>query len=220
MDSTRMVQSTGGSGAAVRAALKPTNDIRRATSAARIPIEKIAEAPSPKAAGYGLPCSKCKTYYLANLNACPVCKSSERVSPVAVAAEGRPVVESQSDGAVLDEERERFLREFKAKLYAAHMQINPSAQLRCTFSDERGGAHEGATVCKGCYDQLQTQFDHCEAALHMDVEEAAQIIYDAVWADTSDSNKTYLNAAAALLGALRQRAGIKTIVGRHQPLPH
>jgi hypothetical protein len=220
MDSTRMVQSTGGSGAAVRAALKPTNDIRNATSAPRIPSEKIAEIPSLKPAGYGLPCAKCKTYYLANLNACPVCKSSERVSPVAVAAQGRPVVESQSDGGVLDEERERFLREFKAKLYAAHMQINPSAQLRCTFADERGGAHEGATVCKGCYDQLQTQHDHCEAALHMDVKEAAQVIYDAVWADTSDSNKTYLNAAQALLGVLRQRAGIKTIGGRHQPLPH
>jgi len=54
----------------------------------------------------------------------------------------------------------------------------------------------------------------------MDVKEAAQVIYDAVWADTSDSNKTYLNAAQALLGVLRQRAGIKTIVGRHQPLPH
>jgi hypothetical protein len=154
------------------------------------------------------------------LDTCPVCKSSERVAPVALVPEGRPVVESQPDGAGLDEERERFLREFKAKLYAAHMQINPSAQLRCTFADERGGAHEGATVCKGCHDQLQTQFDHCEAALHMDVEEAAQVIYDAVWADTSDSNKTYLNAAQALLGVLRQRAGIKTIMGRHQPLPH
>lgn len=220
MDSTHMVQSTGGTGAAVRAARKPTNDIRHATSAAHIPSEKVAETPSSKPAGYGLPCAKCKTYYLGNLNACPVCKSSERVSPVALAPESPPVVELQADAAVLDEERERFLREFKAKLYAAHMQINPSAQLRCTFSDERGGAHEGATVCKGCYDQLQTQFDHCEAALHMEVKEAAQVIYDAVWADTSDSNKTYLNAAQALLGVLRQRAGIKTIVGRHQPLPH
>jgi len=124
MDSTHMVQSTGGTGAAIRAALKPTNDLRRATSAAHIPSEKVAETPSSKPAGYGLPCTKCKTYYLANLNACPVCKSSERVSPVALAPENRPVVELQADAAVLDEERERFLREFKAKLYAAHMQIN------------------------------------------------------------------------------------------------
>ena len=130
------------------------------------------------------------------------------------------MVELQADGAVLDEERERFLREFKAKLYAAHMQINPTAQLRCTFSDERSGAHEGATVCKGCYDQVQTRLDHCEAALHMDVKEAAQVIYDAVWADTSDSDRTYLNAAQALLGALRNRAGLKTSLGSHQPLSH
>jgi hypothetical protein len=220
MDSTRMVQATGGTGAAVRAALKPTSDLRRATAAAPARSEKSEQAATPKPAGYGLPCAKCKTYYLANLNACPVCKSSERVSPVALVAGGRPVVESHPDGAVLDEERERFLREFKAKLYAAHMQINPTAQLRCTFSDERSGAHEGATVCKGCYDQLQTKLDHCEAALHMDVQEAAQVIYDAVWADTSDTNKTYLNAAHALLGVLRERAGLKMILGSHQPLSH
>jgi hypothetical protein len=54
----------------------------------------------------------------------------------------------------------------------------------------------------------------------MDVQEAAQVIYDAVWADTSDSNKTYVNAAQALLEALRERAGLKTILGSHQPLSH
>src|SRR5882762_4829623 len=219
MDSTRLVQSTGSTGAAARAALKPTSDLRRTAMPARTLGEKTP-VPGLKPAGYGLPCAKCKTYYLASLRSCPICKCAERVSPTASDSANRPVVESQPDGAVLDEERERFLREFKAKLYAAHMQINPSAQLRCTFSDERGGAHEGPTVCKDCYHQLQTQFDHCESALHMEVKEAAQVIYDAVWADTSDSNKTYLNAAQALLGVLRQRAGIKTIVGRHQPLPH
>ena len=34
-----------------------------------------------KPAGYGLPCAKCRTYYAADLTSCPVCKSSERVSP-------------------------------------------------------------------------------------------------------------------------------------------
>jgi hypothetical protein len=215
MDATRMVQSTGTSGTAVRAALKSTGESRRVV--AQAPAEKIASNPKP--AGYGLPCAKCKTYYLAHLSACPVCKSSERVSPIALAPGAIPVVEPQPD-ALLDEERERFLREFKAKLYAAHMQINPSAQLRCTFTEQRGGVHEGATVCRSCYDEVQTRLDHCEAALHMDLQEAAHVIYDAVWADTSDSDKTYLNAAQALLGALRIRAGIKTILGRHQPLAH
>ena len=54
----------------------------------------------------------------------------------------------------------------------------------------------------------------------MDLKEAAQVIYDAVWADTSDSNKTYQNAAQALLGELRKRAGMKLVLGRMQPLAH
>ena len=29
---------------------------------------------------YGLPCARCKAYYAADLTACPVCKSTERVS--------------------------------------------------------------------------------------------------------------------------------------------
>ena len=49
-----------------------------------------------------------------------------------------------------------------------------------------------------------------EAALHMDVKDAGKIVYEAVWADTSDPNKTYINAAGALLTELRKRAGIST----------
>jgi hypothetical protein len=185
----------------------------------RTTAEKAA-MPSLKPVGYGLPCAKCKTYYLANLTSCPICKSAERVSATAAVPANKPVAESHPDGAVLDEERERFLREFKAKLYAAHMQINPSAYLRCTFADEDEGAHESATVCKTCYEDLQTRVGLFEAALHIDLKEAAQVIYDAVWADTSDSNRTYQNAAQALLGELRKRAGMKLILGPLQPLPH
>ena len=29
---------------------------------------------------YGLPCAKCRTYYSADLTACPVCSCGERVS--------------------------------------------------------------------------------------------------------------------------------------------
>jgi hypothetical protein len=60
--------------------------------------------------------------------------------------------------------------------------------------------------------------DVCEAALHMDVKEAAQIVYDAVWADPSDPSKTYTNAASALLAELRKRAGVSTMMGPFQPL--
>ena len=52
----------------------------------------------------------------------------------------------------------------------------------------------------------------------MDIKEASQIIYDAVWADPSDPSKTYTNAANALLTELRKRAGISTLLGPFQPL--
>jgi hypothetical protein len=220
MEPTRLVQSTGGSGAAARTALKPTHESRRVPPPLRTMVEKASAAPSLKPTGYGLPCAECKTYYLASLSACPICKSPERVSPTGLSPSRQPVVESEPDVLGLDEERERFLREFKAKLYAVHTQINPNTYLRCAFADEDDGAHESATVCKTCHDHLQARVDLFEVALHMDLKEAAQVIYEAVWADTSDSNKTYQNAAQALLEALRQRAGMKLVLGRLQPLAH
>jgi len=59
-----------------------------------------------------------------------------------------------------------------------------------------------------------------EAALHMDLKEATQLVYDAVWSDASDPSKTYQNAAQALLTELRKRAGISLLMGPLQPLPH
>jgi hypothetical protein len=58
------------------------------------------------------------------------------------------------------------------------------------------------------------------AALHLDLNEATQIIYEAVWSDPSDPGKTYLNAAQALLTELRRRAGMPTVLGPLQPLTH
>ena len=37
---------------------------------------------TPRRGGYGMPCAKCKTYYSADLDSCPVCKTTERVSPI------------------------------------------------------------------------------------------------------------------------------------------
>ena len=54
----------------------------------------------------------------------------------------------------------------------------------------------------------------------MDANEAAKIVYEAVWADPSNPSRTYLNAAQALLGELRRRAGLSTILGPLRPLPH
>lgn len=166
---------------------------------------------------------KCRKYYPASLSACPVCKSSERVAPVA-ATPSHPV--AQASGASLDEERERILREFKAKLYASHTQIptsTPATQTTpsgCAHAGEVRGPHEAATVCKVCYERLQARLEVLEAAIHMDLREAAQVIYDAVWADMSDPTRTYTNAARALLAELRKRAGIKLTLARVQPIAH
>lgn len=54
--------------------------------------------------------------------------------------------------------------------------------------------------------------------MHIDLKDAAQIVYDAVWADPSDPSKTYANAAGALLNELRKRAGVSSLLGPFQPL--
>src|SRR5215469_17548371 len=72
---------------------------------------------SRKAAGYGLPCSKCHLYYPADLDECPTCHHKERVSPIAPNFPIRSAqvnAEPTPDSAVLEQEREEFLRQFKS----------------------------------------------------------------------------------------------------------
>ena len=174
-----------------------------------------------KAVGYGLPCSNCRAYYPSDLNICPVCKSPERVSPGAVESlPVAPMAASPDTTAELEEERERFLRELKSQAFASHTQINAAATFRCVLEQNHTGDFEPAAVCHTCYGDMRQQADRLEAALHMDVKEAAQIVYAAVWADTSDPGKTYLNAAAALLSEMRKRAGIGLLLGSNSPLAH
>ena len=219
MDSTRTVQSTGSSGAAVRTALAPTSPTRPASAPIRVNVPQSSPKPAatdPKPAGYGLPCAKCKTYFLASLSACPVCKSTQRVSPIAVIPARERAVSAGASTRIADEKQENILRELKTQL-APDSQAG--TQTRCKYADEEP-SHKSASVCKTCYEDLEERLDLYEAALHMDLNEAAQVIYDAVWADTSDSNKTYLNAARALLAEVRKRAGLKVVLGPMQSLPH
>jgi hypothetical protein len=191
---------------------------------------KRSERPVPQAAGakpkgYGLPCAKCKTYYASDLDACPVCKSNVRVTPAVASVLVNPVSPELSedetpDPDVLEQERERFLREFKSQAFASHAQINVAESFRCSREENHPGEFEPAEICKGCYEHLQERVDVVEAALHMELKEATQIIYDAVWADTSDTGKTYENAAQALLSEIRKRAGIPSVLGPLQPRPH
>lgn len=174
-----------------------------------------------KQVGYGLPCAKCRTYYAADLTACPICKSAERVLPTAAPVSSTSQVSEKTvSPANLEEERERFLKEFKSQIYAAHMQINAAASFRCSLEENHQAGYEPAAVCQTCYTHTQERVDQMEAALHMDVKEAAQIVYDAVWSDPSDSNKTYVNAAQALLSELRKRAGISLVLSPLKPLAH
>ena len=191
----------------------------RVSVAAPAPAPAVAAEARRKFSGYGLPCIKCKLYYPANLDTCPNCNTGERISPTVAPLVVRPQaeVEPVPDTAIVEQEREAFLKEFKSQLFAAHAEVANSPVI-CTLAENHVKGAEAASVCKPCYERLQERVDVCEAALHMDVKDAAQIVYDAVWADPSDPSKTYTNAASALLTELRKRAGISSMIGPFQPL--
>ena len=194
---------------------------RPAPESAVVAASPTAEPLGVKAVGYGLPCLKCRTYYAANVKVCPVCQTAERISPVVVSASPAPapaLSEGPPDLATLEAERERFLKDFKAQLLTSQMQVRTTPSTICTRSENHQSGQQTATVCQTCFDHLQERIDVLEAALHIDLKEAAQIVYEAVWADTSDSTKTYDNAAHSLLNEMRKRAGITQTFGVLQPL--
>ena len=176
-----------------------------------------------KYAGYGLPCVKCHLYYPADLDFCPICHHTQRVSPVVAKIATKPVqaeAEPVPDTALLEQEREEFLRQFKSQLQEAHAGLMDAPESICKFGERHPGEQAVADVCTSCYERLQERADVLDAALHMELKEAAQIVYDAVWADPSDPGQTYQNAASALLSELRKRAGITAVLGPFQPLTH
>jgi hypothetical protein len=211
-------RSTQATGAKPAQSVVSDKDVRSdVRSDLRNAVRNTADAPR-KASGYGMPCANCRLYYSANLDSCPACNSRERVSPnvVPVAPKVQVTAEPLPDTAVVEQEREAFLKEFKSQLFAAHAEVANSSAV-CALGEHAEGA-EAATICKACYDRVQERVDVCEAALHIDLKEAAQIIYDAVWADPSDPSKTYTNAASALLSELRKRSGVSSLLGPFQPL--
>ncbi len=203
-----------------RAATQPVVHTNSPQNPPQIAQEKrsLATGHMPKQVGYGLPCANCRTYYGADLPKCPVCKSTERVSPTAAPLRSTVMASDPTpDLAELEEERERFLREFQAQVLVSQGSLNPTS-ARCARGENHPEGGEPAVICQSCYDQLQERVDVFEAALHMDVKEAAQIVYDAVWADPSDPNKTYLNAATAILAELRKRSGATPTFRPMQPM--
>jgi hypothetical protein len=162
-----------------------------------------------KLSGYGLPCAKCRTYYPADADTCPVCKSLERVAVTTVKVPVPDALNAASpDSALLEQEREHFLREFKVQMATLQTSGNPAAFSRCSKKENHQGGFATASVCQDCYARLEERVDVLEAALYINLKEATQIVFDAVWADPSDPQKTYENAANALLCELRRRSGV------------
>jgi hypothetical protein len=172
-----------------------------------------------KSSGFGLPCSNCRLYYPADLEFCPACNNKERVSPTVAPAipKVQAAAEPAPDTSVVEQEREAFLKQFKSQLFTAHAEV-ANSPVFCNRAEHHTQGAEAASICKPCYERVQERVDVLEAALHMDVKEAAQIVYDAVWADPSDPSKTYTNAASALLAELRRRSGVSSLLGPFQPL--
>jgi hypothetical protein len=171
--------------------------------------------------GYGLPCAKCHLYYPADIDICPTCHHPHRVSPRAPKLQSKnaqAVAEAVPDVAKVEHEREEFLRQFKSQLMEAQAGVANASDSLCRMGAQHPSEAAHAEICKLCYEKLQERVDVCEGALHLDLKEAAQIIYDAVWADPSDPTKTYQNAASALLAELRKRAGVIALRGPFQPL--
>jgi len=211
--------------------LTPGTGMRRTEP---VPPRASAATPSHRV-GYGLPCAQCGTYYTADLTACPVCQSSERVSgnapqPVGAAPVQEParavppqVVEGEvaPDDDEIMAERDRFLREYKAKLFATH-KLNAAVTFHCTLDHNHVQGYEPASICKACYDEMEQRADRLDAALRMDLKEAAEIIYEAVWSDPTpgDPGRTYRNAAEALLVELRRRAGMTLVLSPMKPYSH
>ncbi len=177
----------------------------------------------PRRAGYGLPCAKCKTYYAADLAACPVCQAAQRVPATPTGAPPLRAPESAApslDDAALEEERERFLRDFRTQVYESDNETDATSDFACGLKENHEEGFEPAAVCQACYTRLQERVDVLEAAMHMDLREVTQLVYDAVWSDPSDPSQTYQNAAQAVLTELHRRAGISPVLGRLQPLAH
>ena len=220
MDLTRSTAATAKGAPVVQSESNVRSDVR---GDLRNMVRHGANA-THKSSGFGMPCANCRLYYPADLDTCPACNSKERVSPNVVVATALP---AQATAAVPDaiaieqerveQEREEFLKQFKSQLLVAHAEV-ANAPTVCALGEHQGETPEAATICKPCYERLQERVDVFEAALHIDLKEAAQIIYDAVWADPSDPSKTYTNAASALITELRRRSGVSSLLSPFQPL--
>jgi hypothetical protein len=132
----------------------------------------------------------------------------------------RTLTPEARDSAALEEQRKRLARELNSEAYSTVLEVPLAVGSQCTLKKNHASDAEPAEVCQSCYTDLQNRADLMEAALHIDLKEAAQVIYEAVWADPSDPTKTYQNAAQALLTDLHKRAGISAVMAPIHPMSH
>ena len=161
-NATRTQQATVN--AVVQAALGKETSARRMDSSSA----SGSPADARKISGYGLPCAKCHLYYPADLDVCPTCKHNERVSPVVPKIPPRVAqadVDPIPDTAVVEQEREEFLRQFKSQLLEAHAEVVNPEESVCKFVEHHSGEPASAEICPACYERLQERLDVFEAAL-------------------------------------------------------
>jgi hypothetical protein len=200
---------------------------------------KISADTHARPGRYGLPCANCKAYYASDLTECPICKCAERVPARGAEERSAEMLKKPSEGILhhtlrsfinpestsegkqrrlamhADEDGKSFLLESKLLLCANDDEIDAEASSPCILDQNHNTQHESASVCLSCYEQLREKLARTEAALLIDFREAAQVIYEAVWADPSplEPSRTYQNAAQALLKELRHRARMVRLLG-------
>jgi len=181
---------------------------------------------------FGLPCANCKAYYASDLLACPICKCAERVPAAAQSANSckKPSVGVLQNGLGpcihldstpgckppmqlalhCEEDEERFLWESRLLLCAHSDEIDVRQTTLCVLDENHNTQSEYASICLSCYNRLHEKLARTEAVLLIDLREASQIVYEAVWTDPSpaDPSRTYQSAAQALLNELCHRAGV------------
>src|SRR5215469_8743074 len=126
-----------------------------------------------KASGFGLPCSKCRLYYPADLDECPTCHHKERASPVTPefpARSAQPAAEPIPDSAILEQEQEEVLRQCAPRLLEAHAEVTDASESVCKFTEHHPEEPGKADICAGCHERLKERFEACEGALHMDLK--------------------------------------------------
>jgi hypothetical protein len=196
---------------------------------------RAASLKRPGAVQLGLPCVSCKAYYASDLLSCPICKCAERVPHEAAEAKSANISQKRLAGVLdgahgsfinldstprckqpmqlalhCDEDGERFRLESRLLLCAHAEEIDAGHTSRCILGENHNTQSERASICVSCYSRLHEKLARMEAALLIDLREAAQIVYEGVWADPSpaDPSRAYQSAAQALLNELCQRAGI------------